>query len=85
MTSTWSAPSSSERLFRVYLKWEATDYLLLPQIATETGEVGHKIETPGAPACMAWNPQKLVLAACGEYKENPSNGWISFFGPPTMK
>jgi len=54
-------------------------------IATETGEVGHKIETPGAPACMAWNPQKLVLAACGEYKENPSNGWISFFGPATMK
>jgi len=71
--------------FSFVLRQKDADDPLSRQIATETGEVGHKIETPGAPACMAWNPQKLVLAACGEYKDNPSNGWISFFGPATMK
>ncbi|EJD53982.1 WD40 repeat-like protein [Auricularia subglabra TFB-10046 SS5] len=58
----------------------AGDHPYVELVASETGQVMHRVPGITAAQSVAWHPSKHVLAYCGEHSPDPKMGWISVFG-----
>ncbi|KZW04381.1 WD40 repeat-like protein [Exidia glandulosa HHB12029] len=58
----------------------AGDHQYVELVASETGQVMHRVPGVTAAQSVAWHPSKHILAYCGEHAPDPKVGWISVFG-----
>ncbi|KAF8507841.1 WD40 repeat-like protein [Hysterangium stoloniferum] len=58
----------------------ATETTYIDIIATETGQVMHRIPSMTVPGMVTWHPSKHIIASCGEASSRPDKAWLSIFG-----
>ncbi|GJJ07179.1 hypothetical protein Clacol_001379 [Clathrus columnatus] len=58
----------------------ATETTFIDIIATETGQVMHRIPSMSVPGLVAWHPSKHIVASCAEPSSRPDKAWLSIFG-----